>query len=186
MFQLFPIRLCHYKYSNRQYDERALDSVCELSSQTPLAASLGGQKFGFLKQQYKQMMPEPLKSHPAFAVSTNCMHFFISSSSDRRKLLEFRMLFKSHLIVTTCKSSIFFILFVHVIQCFCYYLYSLISFFNLYYNIATEHYVTALSAAVLIKRWCHKKSTLVMKNPLLSWNLLWDLEKKENFPEKVS
>ena len=30
-----------------------------------IAASLGRKKYSFLKQQYEQMMPEPLQSHPS-------------------------------------------------------------------------------------------------------------------------
>ena len=36
------------------------------------ADALGHKKYSFFMQQYEQMVPEPLQSHPAFAVSTRC------------------------------------------------------------------------------------------------------------------
>ena len=52
------------------------------------ANSLGRKKYSFLKQQYEQMMPEPLQTLPAFAVSTRYMQPFISSNSNKKKLQE--------------------------------------------------------------------------------------------------
>ena len=54
------------------------------------ADSLGQPSFP--KQQYMQMMPQPLNLILGFAVSTRYMQIFICSSSDM-KLLEFTMLF---------------------------------------------------------------------------------------------
>ena len=56
------------------------------------ADSLGREKYSFFKHKYKQMIPEPLQSIPAFPISTKYMQLLISSSSDKRKLLEFKML----------------------------------------------------------------------------------------------
>ena len=60
------------------------------------ADSLGRKKYSFLKQQYEQMMPEPIQSHPAFVVSTRYMQLFISSKYDKQKLQEFTMLMYFH------------------------------------------------------------------------------------------
>ena len=56
------------------------------------ADSPGRKKYSFLKQQYEQMMPDPLHPIPAFAVSTRYMQLFISSNSDKKKLQESTML----------------------------------------------------------------------------------------------
>ena len=50
-------------------------------------------KYSFLKQQYEQMMPEPLQSH-----SSVCFFhtIYAASNSDRKKLQELTMLLHSH------------------------------------------------------------------------------------------
>ena len=72
------------------------------------AQSPGREKHSFLEQQYEQMMPEPLPSHPipAFAVSTRYMQHFISSNSVEKKLQEFTMLMYFHFSAITCIFSI--------------------------------------------------------------------------------
>ena len=69
--------------------------------------SLGRKKYKFLKQQYEQIMPEPLHSIPAFAVFTRYMQLLISSNSDKKKLQEFTMLMYFHSKINTCNFSIF-------------------------------------------------------------------------------
>ena len=54
--------------------------------------SLGCKKYSFLKQQYKQMIPAPLQSHPSVCGCIRYMQLFISSSFDRKKLQESTML----------------------------------------------------------------------------------------------
>ena len=52
------------------------------------ADSLSRKKYRFLKQQYEQMMPEPLQSHPSVCGSytpTRYMQLFICSNSDKKK-----------------------------------------------------------------------------------------------------
>ena len=51
------------------------------------ADSLG--RPSLLKQQYEQMMPEPLQSHPNVCGFQAIYAVFISSSSDKKNLLEF-------------------------------------------------------------------------------------------------
>ena len=60
----------------------------------------------FLKQQYKQMMPEPLQSHPSvcrFYAMYAAFHLF----KFRQESLEFTMLMYFHFQVTTCSFSFF-------------------------------------------------------------------------------
>ena len=45
--------------------------------------TLGRKKYSFLKQ-CEQMMPEPLQSIPAFAVSARRMQIFMSSNSNKK------------------------------------------------------------------------------------------------------
>ena len=60
------------------------------------ADSLGRKKYSFLKQQYEQMMPEPLQSHSSVCGSYTTYAAFISSNSDKKKLQEFTMLLYFH------------------------------------------------------------------------------------------
>ena len=69
--------------------------------------SLGRIKYSFLKQQYEQMMPEELQSHPSVCGFTRYMQLFICSNSDNKKLQEFTMLMYIHSEVNTCKFPIF-------------------------------------------------------------------------------
>ena len=59
------------------------------------ADSLGSKGYIFLKQHYKQMMPEPLQSHPSVCGFLQYMQLFISSSFSKKKLQEFTMLMYS-------------------------------------------------------------------------------------------
>ena len=67
--------------------------IANFRQNLPFAGSLGRENYSFLKQHYKQMMPESLQSRiPAFAVSARNMQLSNSLNSDNKKLLEFTML----------------------------------------------------------------------------------------------
>ena len=80
--------------SNLQGDNLIL--IANSRHQLFFADSLGSEKYSFLKQQNKQMMPEMLLSHPSISVSTRYTQSFISSSSDKKKLLEIKTLMDFH------------------------------------------------------------------------------------------
>ena len=54
------------------------------------ADSLDCKKYSFLKQQKEQMMPEPLQSISAFAVSTRYLQLFMSSNFDKEEITGFQ------------------------------------------------------------------------------------------------
>ena len=61
------------------------------------ADPLGGKNYNFLKQHYKQNLPEPLQSQPSVCgFYARFMQFYISSSFDSKKLPEFRMVMNSN------------------------------------------------------------------------------------------
>ena len=65
---------------------------------------LGQELSSFLKQRYRQLMSEPLKYPSVFAVSTRYVQLIVSSSSDKKELLEFTMVVYFLLLVTTCNN----------------------------------------------------------------------------------
>ena len=58
--------------------------------------SLGSEKYNILTQQYEQMMPEPLQSHPSVCGFYTIYVAFISSNSEKKKIQEFAMLMYFH------------------------------------------------------------------------------------------
>ena len=69
------------------------------------ADSLGRKKSSFLKQQYEQMMPEPLQSHPSVCGFYTICASFSSSNSDMNKLQAFTMSMYFHSVVITFNFS---------------------------------------------------------------------------------
>ena len=58
--------------------------------------SRGRKKYSFLKQQYEQMMPEPIESHPSVCGFDTIYAAFHLLNSDKKKLQEFTMLMYFH------------------------------------------------------------------------------------------
>ena len=56
---------CHYQYATQQYAGEHWIMIANSRHKLYFADSLGRKKYSFLKQQYEQMMPEPLQSHPS-------------------------------------------------------------------------------------------------------------------------
>ena len=56
------------------------------------AGSLGRKKYSFLKQQYEQMMPEPLKTHPSVCGLYTINAAFHRLNFQQKKLQEFTTL----------------------------------------------------------------------------------------------
>ena len=56
------------------------------------ADSLLRKKYSFLKQQYEQMMPERLQSHPSVCGFYTIYAASFTSNSDKKKIQEFTML----------------------------------------------------------------------------------------------
>ena len=71
------------------------------------ADSLRRRKSSFLKQQYEQMMPEPLQYHPSVCGFYTICASFSSSNSDMNKLQEFTMSRFFHSVVITFNFSMF-------------------------------------------------------------------------------
>ena len=71
------------------------------------ADSLGRKKYSFLKQQYEQMMPEPLQSHPRVCGFYTIYEFFDLFKFRKKKVQEFTMLMYFHSYVITCNFPIF-------------------------------------------------------------------------------
>ena len=85
----------------------------------------------FLKQQYKQMMPELLQFYPSvrgYYTIYAVFHHFKFQQGEATGVHNVSVL---SFLCNHKQCFFFFDLFVQVIQCFCYYLYSLIKFFNL-------------------------------------------------------
>ena len=97
------------------------------------AESLGRKKYSFLKQQYEQMVPDPLQSHPSV-----CAFYTIYAAFH---LFKFRQeITRVHDVsVLSFISNYMYSLYVNVqfISCFCPFLYILINFFKLSHNLFT-------------------------------------------------
>ena len=83
------------------------------------ADSLGRKKYSFLKQQYEQMMPEPLQSHPSvcgFYTIYAAFHLFKFRQEENTGVYDVNVL---SFISNYMSFSNFFIVNVQVIQCDC-------------------------------------------------------------------
>ena len=69
------------------------------------ADSLGRKKYTFLKQQYEQMMPEPLQSHPSVCSFYTIYAVFHLWIFRREELQQFTMLMYFPSLVTACIFS---------------------------------------------------------------------------------
>ena len=95
------------------------DNVCKLSWEMYFADSLDRGKYSLLKQQYEQMMPEPLQSHPSV-----CGFYKIHAAI---QLFKFRqeVIRRVHdvNVLSIISNYMYFLNFsnlsVQVIQCFC-------------------------------------------------------------------
>ena len=119
---------CHYRNATQQSAGWTLDNDCKLSSNFVFADSLGRKKCSFLKQQYEQMTPEPLQSHPSV-----CGLYTISAAFHLSKIRQEEITGVHDVKIPSFISNYmyyfdFFYVNKQVIQCLCYYLYNLINF----------------------------------------------------------
>ena len=84
-------------------------------------ASLGRKKYSFLEQQYEQMMPEPLQSHPSV-----CGFYTINATFHLFELRQEKI--TVHHDVNVLSFNNFSNVYLQVIQCLCQFLYVLIDF----------------------------------------------------------
>ena len=93
--------------------------IANSRQQLYFADYLGRKKFSFLKQQYEQMMPEPLQSHPSvcgFYATYAAFHLFKFQQEENTGVPDVIVL---PFISNYMKISIFPIVNVQVIQCDC-------------------------------------------------------------------
>ena len=98
---------------------------------------LGRKKYTFLKQQYEPMMPEPLQSRPSACGFYTIFAAFLLFKSRQEEITGVHDVNVLSFISNYMSFFNFSYVNVHVIQCLCYYLYSLITFFIHYYNLFT-------------------------------------------------
>ena len=103
------------------------------------ADSLGRKKYSFLKQQYEQMMPEPLQSHPSvcgFYTIYAAFHLFKFRQEEITGVHDVDVLsFISNYMEFRSFSNVS----LQVIQCLCWNLYTLINFLKHWNNLCTYH-----------------------------------------------